>query len=205
MASNFSSDDVLIGEANWLVAPLGTELPSETDVEWNDFDSWAEGWQHLGYTTEPTTMNYSFESASVEVQQTTAPIKQRKTSETLTLGTTLAQFNGDLIARVMQGTNTDTPAGAAQKAFSQITGGGSSNLPEYMVAVETYRVDSDGNQQPVRVFLFKATLATSGDVAFDKAAAAGIPITATGLADPDRAVGAQVYQIDIVTGDVTAE
>lgn len=203
--ANFSADDVLIGEANWLIAPLGTELPSETDVDWNDFESWAEGWTHLGYTTEPTTMNYSYESASVDVQQSTAPIKQRKTSETLTLGTTLAQFNGDLIALAMQGTNTDTPAGATQKAFSQITGGGSSNLPEHMVAVETYRIDAAGNPQPVRVFLFKATLAASGDVPFDKANAAGIPITATGLADPDRAVGQQVYQIDIVTGDVTAE
>lgn len=198
--ANFSADDVLIGEANWLVAPLGTTLPDDTSVDWNDFASWPAGWLHLGYTTAPTTMNYSYDEAAVDVQQSTAPIKRRKTSETLTLGTTLAQFNGDVLELVLQATATDTPAGVGQKAVTTIKGGGSTNLPEYMVGVETYRIDGSGNAQPVRVFLYKATIAASGDIPFDKSNAAGIPVTATGLADPNRTVGQQVFEIQIVTG-----
>lgn len=203
MSDNFSADDVLVGEANWLWAPLGTALPDETTVGLNDFGNWT-GWTHLGYTTAPTSMSYTKEEFKVMVQQAGSPIKKKKTSETMTLGTTLAQFTGDTIALLYQGTNTDTAAGASQKAFSRVTGGGDSALPEYMVAVEGYRDDATDTPQPVRIFLYKATLSASGDVPFDRAAVAGIPITAEGLADATRPIGSQTYEIHIVTAAATS-
>jgi hypothetical protein len=200
---NFSADDVIVGEGNLLYAPLGTALPDETTVGYGAYDSWTS-WIHFGYTTEPITFNYSYDEFSVEVQQSLAPIKRRKTTESMVISTTLAQFTGDILALVTGGTNTDTAAGASQKGFSRVTTGGSSNIAEYMVAVEGYRIDDVGTQQPVRVFLYKATITASGDMPFDKAGVTGLPVTITGLTDPDRAVGSNLYEAQIVTAPATS-
>lgn len=195
---NFSADDVIVGEGNLLYAPLATALPDETTVAYGDYDAWT-GWTHFGYTTEPITFNYAYDEFSVEVQQSLAPLKRRKTNESMTIATTLAQFSGDVLALVTGGTNTDTAAGSGQKGFSRVVGGGTTNIAEYMVAVEGYRVDSTGVQQPVRVFLYKATITASGDIPFDRAGVTGLPITITGLTDPDRAVGENLYEAQIIT------
>ena len=195
---NFSADDVIVGEGNLLYAPLATALPDETSVGYGDYDSWT-GWTHFGYTTEPITFNYAYDEFSVEVQQSLAPLKRRKTNESMTIATTLAQFSGDVLALVTGGTNTDTASGSGQKGFSRVVGGGTTNISEYMVAVEGYRVDSTGVQQPVRVFLYKATITASGDIPFDRAGVTGLPITITGLTDPDRAVGENLFEAQIVT------
>lgn len=200
---NFSSDEVLVSEGNILYAPLATALPDETTVAWGAYDSWTS-WTHFGYTTEPISFNYSYEEFSVDVQQSTSPLKRRKTSETMEISTTLAQFNGDVLALVTGGTNTDTAAGASQKAFSRVTGGGDTNLPEYMFAVEGYRVDDVGTKQPVRIFLYKGTITVNGDIPFDKAGVTGLPITITGLTDPDRAIGANLFEAQIVTAAATS-
>lgn len=200
---NFNSDDVIVGEGNFLWAPLATALPDETTVAYGAYDSWT-GWTHAGYTTDPITFNYAYDEFGVDVQQSLAPIKRRKTSESMTISTTLAQFSGEILALVTGGTNTDTAAGASQKAFSRVVGGGKSKIDEYMVAVEGYREDELGNLQPARLFLYKANITLSGDAPFDKGAATGLPITVTGLTDPDRAVGANLYEFQIVTAPATS-
>ena len=200
---NFSADDVLVGEGNFLYAPLATALPDETTVAWGAYDSWT-GWTHFGYTTEPLTFNYGYEEFGVDVQQSLSNLKRRKTSETLTISTTLAQFTGDILALVTGGTNTDTAAGASQKGFSRTVFGGDTNLPEYMFAVEGYRIDDVGTKQPVRLFIYKGTITLNGDTPFAKDGVTGLPITVSGLTDSDRAIGAQLGESQIVTSAATS-
>lgn len=190
---SFSADDVLVSEANVLYAPLSTAIPDETSVAYGAYP-WA-GWTLLGYTTTPTTFSYAYDVFSAEVQQVTTPIKQRKTTETLTIGTTLAQFDGDILALVLSGTNVVTPAGAGQKEFSRVVAGGDTNLSEYMFGVEGYRIDDAGNKQPVRVIVYKATITASGDIPFDKAGVTGIPVTITALGDPAKSAGQNLVEI----------
>ena len=204
----YSADDVIVSEASVLYAPTGTTIPDETSVAWYDnggtFSNWT-GWTLLGYTTTPTTLGYSYDLFEVDVQQSTVPIKRRKTSESLVIGTTLAQFDGDILALVLGGTNTDTAAGASQKAFSQVVAGGDTNLSEYMFAIEGYRPsNSTGTKQPVRVFVYKATINVNGDIPFDKAGTTQIPVQINALADTSKAIGQQLVRIDIVTDDASS-
>lgn len=203
----FNSDDVLVTPANVLYAPVGTALPDESTVEYNAdsgaYTSWT-GWTLLGFTTSPSTFTYGYETFDVEVQQSAAPIKSSKTNETLTLGFTLAQFDPDILALVLDGTANDTAAGPGQKAFSEVTAGGDTQLSEYAFALEAYRTEpGTGVKQPVRVFLHRGILTVNGDISFDKGGVTQIPCQVTGLADSSKAVGSQLVTIQVVTGAAT--
>lgn len=200
--ASYTSDSVLVAEAAILYAPTGTTLPDETSVAWNTFGSWT-GWTMLGYTTAPTTFNYSYGTFQVDVQQSLAPIKQRKTNEAVAIGTSLAQFEGALVALVLGGTNSDTAAGASQKAFSRVVTGGDPSLTERMFAIEGWR-EVAGVKQPVRIFVYRGTITASGDIPFDKNAVTAIPITINALGDTTKAVGQNLLEIQIVTAAATS-
>lgn len=201
--ASYTSDSVLVAEAAILYAPTGTALPDETSVAWNTFGSWT-GWAMLGYTSAPTTFTYNYETFSVDVQQSLAPIKQRKTSESVVIASSLAQFEGPLIALALSGTNASTAAGASQKAFDRITTGGDPALTERMFAIEGWRQDSVGTKQPVRVFVYRGTITANGGIPFDKNAVTAIPISITGLGDSTKAIGANLLEIHIVTAPATS-
>lgn len=203
----FNSDDVLVTPANVLYAPVGTALPDESTVEYNAdsgaYTSWT-GWTLLGYTTAPTSFTYGYETFDVEVQQSAAPIKSSKTNETLTLSFTLAQFDADILALVLDGTANDTAAGPGQKAFSQVDAGGDTQLSEYMFAVEAYRTEpSTGIKQPVRIFVYRGSLSVNGDISFDKGGVTQVPCQVTALADSTKPVGSQLVSVQIITGGAT--
>lgn len=197
-----NSDNVLVSYANVLYAPVGTALPDETTVEFDDYESWS-GWTLLGYTTTPTTFSYSYETFDVEVQQSASPIKSSKIGETLTVSFTLAQFEGEILALVMDGASEDTAAGAGQKAFTEVKSGGDTELTEYAFAIEGYRTDSTGTKQPVRIFVHRGSLTMNGDIAFDKGGVTQIPCQVTALADSTKPVGEQLITAHIVTGPAT--
>lgn len=195
--------NVLVAEARVLYAAVGTTLPDETSVDYADYASWTS-FTELGYTTTPTSFTYSYDEFGVDVQQSTVPIKRRKTAENLSISCTLAEFSGANLAFVMDGTNVTTAAGASQKGFDQITTGGDTNLPEWLFAFEGYRPDSAGTKQPVRIFVHKATVTVNGDIPFDKGGVTQLPITINALADGSKAVGAQLLEVHIVTAPATA-
>jgi hypothetical protein len=203
MAENFNAADVLVTAANILYAPLATALPDETTVAWNDFDAWT-GWEHLGYTASPTTLNYSYEVFALPVEQSTSPVIQRKINEQATIDMVLSQFSDDNIALLTDGTITVTAPGASQKGFSKIVTGGSANLPEYMLALEGYRPADNGTPQPIRVFFYRTTIRLNGGIPFNKAGGTTLPAQATALLDSAKAVGAQLMEIHIVTAPASS-
>jgi len=199
----FNSDDVLVTPANVLYAPVGTALPDESTVEYNSYGDWS-GFTLLGYTTSPTSFTYGYETFDVEVQQSAAPIKSSKTNETLTLSFTLAQFDPDILALVLDGTANDTAAGPGQKAFSQVDAGGDTQLSEYMFAIEAYRTEpGTGIKQPVRIFVYRGSLSVNGDISFDKGGVTQVPCQVTALADSTKPVGSQLVSVQIITGGAT--
>jgi len=205
--ASFSASDVLVADARVLWAATGTALPDETTVDWNDstgaYTNWTD-FTMMGYTLVPTVINYTYETFEVDVQQSASPIKRSRNTERITAATTLAQFDGDLLALILGGTNTDTAAGASQKGFSEIKAGGNTALAEYLFAIEGYRLDTNNNEQPVRVFIHRGTIRQDGDIPFDKAGATGMPVIIEGLADSSKATGEQLVQIQIVTAPATS-
>lgn len=197
--SNFDSDDVLVGEANLIYAPVGTTKPSDSTVAWNDYASWPSGWQHAGYTETGPNFNYSYEIFEVFAQQSGAALKRRKTKETLVISANLLQFEAIYIALATGGTVTHTAAGVGQKEVDKIVGGGSSVLTEYMFAWESYREDDSGNLQPVRMFLPRATITQNGETTNARNGAKMIPVQIQALLDSSLSVGQQLYDMRIIT------
>lgn len=203
-AVNFDSNDVIISEADVLSAPLGSSLPSDNTVGWRAYTSFPAGWVHRGYTSTPTSFNHAYDKFEADVQQSTAPVKTRKVGESLTLSFTLAQFEPANITWVLAGTQVDTAPGASQKGYSVIEFGGDTNLTEYMLMVEGYRLSASNTKQPIRVVLYRATVTANGDMSFDKNGMTVLPVQAVGMADTNRAVGSQVGRILVVTADATS-
>jgi hypothetical protein len=198
--SNFSSDDVLVGAANLLYAPVGTTKPSDSTVAANDFASWPTGWVHLGYTDTGPNFTYGYDVFEVTAQQSTAPLKRRKTSETLTIAANLLQFEATHIALATHGTITHTAAGVGQKEVDKIVGGGDPTLPEYMFAWESTRPDVAGTLQPVRMFLPRGTITQNGETSFQRDGATVLPVQVAALLDASLPIGQQLYDLRIVTG-----
>lgn len=196
--ATFNSDSVLLTAANILYAPLSTALPDETTVDWNSLGDWT-GWTHLGYTATPARISYTYDVAESFVEQSTAPIKQSKTNERATVSLEFAQFDGDVLEILLDGTATDTAAGASQKAYTKVVTGGSTTLNEYMFALEGVRVDAAGNDQPVRVFFYRGTIRVNGDIQFAKANMTTLPAQITALLDSGKTVGQQLMEVHIVT------
>lgn len=201
---NFTSNDILVAEANILYAPKGSTIPDETTVAWNSFAAWDTAWKHLGYTAEASRIGYNYDTFELEVEQTTQPVIQRKVSERFTLDFVLAQFSGENLALVTGGTATVTAAGASQKGYTKVVAGGDTNLNEYLFAIEGYRPDSVGTKQPVRIFIWRATLRLNGNIQFSKNAGTTIPVQIVGLADTSKSVGQQLFEAHIVTAPATS-
>lgn len=201
---NFNSDDVFVGAANLLYAPLGTSLPDETSVDVNDFTDWPSGWIHLGYTSDGPAFNYGYETFEVQAQQATTPLRRKKTTETLTITAGLLQYSAEHLALITNGTVTSTAAGASQKAYKKVVGGGSVELPEWMFAIEGAQLDDDGDLQPYRFFVLKANITSNGETTFAKDGATVLPVIINALLDDDKAVGEQLYEAHFVTADATS-
>jgi len=200
---NFSSSDILVAEANVLYAPTGTSLPDETTVAYNSYDSWTD-WVHLGYTDDVSNLAYAFEEFSYTPEQALSPLIRRRISESMTLRFALSQLTGAHLALLTEGTASDTSAGASQKAFTQVTGGGDTAISEYMFALEGYRPDSAGTKQPVRFFFHRCTINLNGDIPFGKQTAAILPVEVMGLTDTGKSVGAQLYEMHVVTAPASS-
>lgn len=200
---SYSVSDIIASPAAILYAASGASLPDETSVAYNAYSSWT-GWTLLGYTAEPATVTMERETEQLTVEQVLAAVREIVTAEALSIKTKLVQFDGALLAILLGGANANTNAGAAQKAFSEVTFGGNPQLTEYQFAIEGYRVDSAGTKQPVRVFVHKGIIKAAGDIAFDKAAMVGVPIEIHALANTSLSDGANLGKIHIVTAPASS-
>jgi hypothetical protein len=116
----------------------------------------------------------------------------------------LAEFTGANLALVLDGSNTDTAAGAAQKAYSDIKMGGDFDIGEKTWAFEGYRVDAAGTKQPVRVHILKGTAKFNGNLQFAKGAAVGIPLQIQALTKTDGTLGQRLMNILVVTAPASS-
>lgn len=185
-----SSKDVILTPASIFYAPIGTTLPLETLAAGA---AWPAGWVDLGYTTEPSEVNYSFEVTKIEVEQALAPLRVYKEKEEVTVETVLAQHSGLNISLALGGKLTTTPAAIGTPGSEKVTFGGNVAIPEYLFGLEGSYVDGS-NTFPVRVILYKASAAEGGKFAFAKKEVAGVPLKITGIADGTRAIDDQCFQ-----------
>ncbi len=188
--------DILLAPASIWYAPVGEELPADSLAKGED---WGGNWESLGYTLEPLTVNYSRETIKVFVEQITAPVKEKKTTEELTLETTLAEFTGINLEMVFGGTATDTAAGPAQVGKTEHLMGGDTDIPVYTFGFEGAYEDDDGNEFPVRILIHRGKPVLGGELQFAKAAATGLALRIEAEADTAKPAGQQLMMIQKVT------
>lgn len=194
--------DIVVTSAKPFLAPVGEALPDETTVALGA--SWGGSWVDLGGTTVPITMAYSDEEKDIELEQFTGPVARFKVKEGYKFETMLAQLTPATLAKVLNGTNTSTAAGASQKAFDEIKAGGEFTLVQYAFGFEGRYRNAAGVEFPVRGFLPICTVRLNGNLQFAKSDVAGIPFQANALADTTATEGEQLFKMHRVTAVATS-
>lgn len=193
--------DIIITPARVWLAPEGETLPDESTVNYGG--DWGGNWEYLGATTTPVTLAISAEETEPELQQVIGAVKRVRHKESYTIETTLAELSADNTAKALNGTSTNTPAGAGQRAFDQIKAGGKYSLKRYAIGFEGMYVDDDDQVFPVRAFVLICTITLNGNLQFSKSDVAGLPIQAKALYDPSKPEGEQAFLMHKVTGAAT--
>lgn len=190
--------DILMSKAQIYYAPVGESLPDETSVAYGA--SWGGNWASAGFSSAPVQMEWVEGRVGADIQQALGEIKDWRVDERITLRTMLPELTGASLALLMHGTNSDTAAGGAQKAYSRIQAGGQFIVAQKAVGLEGYRPDSAGTLQPIRLFFFKASFMLDRGISMSKRDVIGLPIVIKTYPDETKTVGQQLLEMHIVTG-----
>lgn len=184
-------NEILVSGAWLWYAPEDTAFPDPDTITVGE--DWGGAWEWAGLTTEPLTQAVDTTTFEVDVQQSNLPVLQSITSENMTLTTTLAEQRPQLMQLVDGGNIYTTAPGVATYGVSELRAGGRTQRTVYTVGFETRYALPSGDLVPLRLFFHRATFARGGGVAYDKGAAAGIPIEVTVLGDTTQAADEQNY------------
>jgi len=193
--------DIVVTSARLWRAPTGTTLPLETlDVD----AAWPAGWIDVGYTLEPVKAQYTFDVLDVMVQQEMGAVKRIRIKEALKLSTVLAELTAANLSMAFAGeASTVAPTGTTA-GYEEFSVGGKYELPESMWGIEGSYVDEDEELRPIRVFVWRATAAAGGEIAFNREQVAGVPLEVSALHDRSKAKGKRLLVARRVLEDPTA-
>lgn len=195
-------NEILVSGAWLWYGPEGEAFPDPDVVEVGE--DWGGNWDWVGLTTEPLTQTVDTTTFEVDVQQSNLPVLQSITSEDMTLTTTLAEQRAVLLQLVDGGNIYTTAAGVGQHGFTELRAGGRTQRTVYSCGFEVRYSLPSGDLVPLRLFFHRVTFARGGGVAYDKGAAAGIPIEITVLGDTTQLTDEQNYVWQKVTALPTA-
>ncbi len=192
-----AQSDILVSGAWIWLAPEGEPNPDETTISVGE--DWGGNWDWLGLTTAPLTLNVNTSEFSVDVQQLATPVLSAITSEDYTLATSLAELTAENLKLLFGGNLTTTNAGAAQAAYKELKAGGRTQRTVYKLGFEAKTPLSNGSLAPVRWFFHRTQLSLGGNIAFDKGAAAAIPMSVKVLSDDSQAEDEKLFVFQRVT------
>jgi hypothetical protein len=196
----YQASDILITGAHLFYAPVGTDVPADT-IGYGA--SWGGPWTSVGFTIEALQLSYRFEVASVMVEQANSPVKTRRRSEQATFRTVMAEHNSENLALALAATATVTSPGVGQPGKEEVTVGGNTNLPLKMWGAEGLYETDEGNQFPVRLFVWRAHAAEGGDLAYARENPTGISLNINVLSDFGKPKGEQLFKIQRITAAAT--
>lgn len=201
--------NILLSGARVFYAATSATLPSDTTVAYGAaVSAWTGAdatWKYVGYTNAPATLAYTSEVYEVVTEQTTQAVETIVVSESAKVTTALIEWIQDNLALAFPGsTTTAIPAGAAQKAVTQLKAGGSATRNTYLLALEGGIKDAANVTQPVRFFFYRAQPVLTGDLSMAKNKEAALTLEWTCLNDETKTLGQQLMEVHIVTGGVSA-
>ncbi len=195
-----TASDIIVTGARVFLAPIGTTLPAPSlavDA------AWPTGWVDVGYTLEPTKLNYKFDVLEIFVEQSMGAVRRRRTKEEAGIETVLAEHTAGNLAMTTAAVATLHAATATVVGYEEVSLGGDPNLPLYMVGVEGGYNDADENFFPIRLFFWLATTADGVALEYAKDKPAGLPFKFSALADPTKPRKEQLFKFQRVTATIT--
>lgn len=203
--SNPSVVNIEHSGARLYLAPVGEANPDETSIALDA--AWGGNWVRVGYTKAPWTQAYTSDEADILVEEEIGPVKRRRVGETLVWETTLAEIAAEYVrlAGSEQDSISTTAAAGGQKGYEETGIGGETILAEKKWGVEMMHVQSDGTEQPIRIFMHKGTATFNGNLEFSKKATepAGIPVQIKALTDTTQSEGQKFVMFQRVTASAT--
>jgi hypothetical protein len=193
--------DIIMTPVRVLYSPVGTSLPADTVAA---AGNWPAGWVELGYTSDALKLGYKFETKDFFVQQSLAAVRRQKNKEELGLETQLAELDGSQLALTWGATNTPTAAGAGQPGKEEIVIGDEATIPELQWGFEGAYVDEDGMTFPVRVFIWKATAVSGGELEFSNQKETGVPLKLAAVADMTKPRGQRLMKLQKILEPATS-
>jgi hypothetical protein len=187
---------ITLSTAQVWYAASGTALPADTVALGA---SWGGSWTKLGYTESPLTAEYAFEIVEADIQESLAVVKRAKKSESFMLETVIAEFDVAQFKLAMEGTVTDTPAGAGQVAKSTLDLGGSNYLTPRVWGFEGSWVNAAGTSFPIRLFVYLGNSQAGGKLEWNKAKYVGMTLKIKALADMSQTSGSRLFKLQHIT------
>jgi hypothetical protein len=204
MAAPIVANVLKTGAILW-VAPVGEAKPSETTVAFGSL--WGGNWARVGYTSAPLTLAYESTEEDIEVEEELTALKRWRVGENLTIETQLAELTAAYLqlAAGNQTAVSTVAAGAAQKAYESSGLGGVAELTEKAWGFEGLYITPGGTDEPVRVFVHKATAMLNGALTFTRKSGdkVSIPLQLKALVDTTQSAGYKLCSFQRVLSEVT--
>jgi hypothetical protein len=187
---------IILGYAKIWTAPYGEAFPSAA-IGFGV--AWGGNWAYLGDTTEPLTFGGTRNTFQVEIQQSTSVIKEIITKDERNFKTSLAEHNATALNQLLLGTLVNVQTGGSPYYYAIDFGGNA--IPNVLsVGFEAVYQLAAGTQYPLRWMFYRGSIMQDGDIKYDKAGVASIPINITTFVDTTKAAGKQLGRYQAVYG-----
>jgi len=184
--------NIILTNAVAYYAPYGTPLPPDT-LAVNG--TWPIAWNRLGFTGAPLNFGYEYTTLEADVQESLAPVNIFKTKETLSLETSLMEFDLGIVTATWEGSANTTAAAAGVPSVQVFNIGGRNALTKRTWAFEGGWVNTAGVELPIRVIIWRAAPSGGSGIEFSKEKFIGFPVKLMALADLSKPMGERFFQI----------
>jgi len=193
---------VLITPGRVLVAPLGTARPDE-DVPWGTVPT---GYERLGLLSQSIKISFERTVQEKMVENALGKIGQQVTAESLTVETGIAEFRLKELQYAWGGIYTHVPAGASQKEYETLEGGGDICIPssEWLLEFQYPGEECGGLPFPLRLAFIGEASKGGGTVELGKTNQTEIPLMISASHDTDMPLGKQLFKWLKVLADATS-
>jgi hypothetical protein len=186
--------NIIASPATIWYAPVGEALPNASSIAAGA--AWGGNWKELGYTLEPVAIKVDTSTFELMVQQLLVPVRRLRTQTAIVLSTKLAEFTGDNLKLVTDGTLTvQTPTASLVGMDTVTVDASKTDMSLYAFGIEGVRVHSTNARLPVRLFVPRASLALKGDIAFANNAGVGLAVEITALADVSASTVLTIHNV----------
>lgn len=192
--------DIIQGPCKIYYGTYGLALPADSVAVGG---SWPAGWNALGYTKVPLSVDFAREMTDHDIQESLAAVARRANKEELTIETTLAEFVASELVLDTGGTYSVTPASSGVTGIHTIVAGDDTTPTVYSWGFEGSYVSAAGNLHPIRLHVYRATAEFGVKLEFGKAETTGVPLRVKAISDMTKTAGERLFKLVKVTAPAT--